>query len=50
MSKEKKRMNPKCALCRCDAVGVVFGFRVCSYHLEHGEDDAPCPNCPQLKD
>ena len=35
----------RCTLCRCDATGERFGFPVCAYHVDHTEDDAPCPNC-----
>ena len=38
--------NPKrCTLCRCDATDEVHGFPVCGYHVDHTEDDAPCPQC-----
>lgn len=35
----------KCALCHCDATGTKFGFAVCGYHAEHGEDAPSCPVC-----
>ena len=35
----------RCTLCRCDAVGELYGFPVCAYHTDHSEDDAPCPKC-----
>ena len=35
----------RCTVCRCEATGAAFGFPVCDYHAEHGEDDAPCPKC-----
>ena len=38
--------NPKrCTLCACHATGEVFGFVVCEYHVDHTEDDPPCPKC-----
>ena len=38
--------NPKrCTLCRCEATDEVHGFQVCGYHVDHTEDDAPCPAC-----
>lgn len=39
-----------CCLCKCEAIGRLYGFRVCGYHAEHGEDDEPCPNCKDQKD
>ena len=35
----------RCSLCRCDAVARLYGFVVCSYHVDHGEDSPPCPGC-----
>ena len=35
----------RCALCRCDATEAKYGFPVCAYHYQHGEDDPPCPAC-----
>ena len=35
----------RCALCRCDATEAKHGFSVCAYHVDHGEDDPPCPTC-----
>lgn len=35
----------RCTLCRCAATTEKFGFRVCAYHFEHGEDDPPCSTC-----
>ena len=34
-----------CVLCNCEATEQRFGFAVCEYHLDHTEDDAPCPTC-----
>ncbi len=34
-----------CVLCSCKAVDVLFGFPVCLYHLDNGENDAACPKC-----
>ena len=36
-----------CTLCNCGAVGERFGLPVCTYHLEHTEDDPQCPKCAQ---
>lgn len=36
-----------CTLCACDSEGEIFGYKVCAYHLTHGEDAPPCPNCNQ---
>lgn len=38
-------MTGRCAICRCPATATVFGFRVCDYHVTHGEDDPSCPSC-----
>lgn len=38
-------MRGRCALCRCRARHDLHGFRVCDYHVDHGEDDRPCPYC-----
>ena len=35
----------RCVLCRCTATREVYGFAVCAYHVDHTEDDAPCPDC-----
>lgn len=41
-----RALGPKrCTLCQCDATSEKFGFPVCVYHHEHGEDDRPCPRC-----
>ena len=38
--------NPKrCTLCGCHATAEVYGFVVCEYHVDHTEDDPPCPKC-----
>ena len=34
-----------CTLCRCTAVGEVYGLPVCKYHTDHSEDDPRCPDC-----
>ena len=34
-----------CTLCNCGAAGERFGLPVCTYHLEHTEDDPQCPKC-----
>lgn len=39
------RIRGRCALCRCKAVDTLYSFKVCLYHLRHGEDDPPCPFC-----
>lgn len=44
---EEGPVDGKCALCDCKAIGRLFGFRVCPYHKDHGEDDPPCPDCGQ---
>ena len=42
----KASRNPKhCTLCNCKATDERFGFPVCGYHVDHTEDDAPCPKC-----
>ena len=42
----KASRNPKgCTLCNCKATDERFGFPVCGYHVDHTEDDAPCPQC-----
>jgi hypothetical protein len=38
-------LKGRCALCRCRAKHDLHGFRVCDYHLNHGEDDRACPYC-----
>ena len=38
---------PRCALCRCDATEAKHGIAVCLYHVDHGEDDPPCPRCQE---
>ncbi len=35
----------RCALCRCDATEAKHDIAVCLYHVDHGEDDPPCPTC-----
>lgn len=40
----------RCAICRCRATSAVHGFRVCAYHLTHGEDDPTCPTCHHPKE
>lgn len=35
----------RCVLCRCTATREVYGCAVCAYHVDHTEDDAPCPDC-----
>lgn len=35
----------ECALCRCDAVVELFGFRVCGYHATTSEDGPDCVVC-----
>jgi hypothetical protein len=55
MAKKKVKPTPglaprpvaPCALCVCDSEGDLYGYKVCGYHLTHGEDDPPCPNCHQ---
>lgn len=37
--------DPPCTLCKCGATTFKFGFRVCPYHMVHGEDDPPCTVC-----
>ena len=45
-SQEAPYAPPKrCTLCRCEATDEVHGFQVCGYHVDHTEDDAPCPAC-----
>lgn len=39
----------RCALCRCRAKAVMYGIRVCTYHVAHGESDPPCPYCHQYR-
>lgn len=46
---EDKPIRGRCALCRCKARFRLFGFKVCSYHIEHGEGDPDCPYCHQYK-
>ena len=38
-------LKPRCVLCYCITVGEQFGFPVCTYHTDNGEDDPPCPDC-----
>ena len=35
----------RCVLCRCTATREVYGCAVCAYHVDHTEDDPPCPDC-----
>ena len=35
----------RCTLCGCGATDERHGFPVCAYHVDHGEDDPPCPTC-----
>ena len=42
---EASRQPKRCTLCRCEATDEVHGFPVCAYHVDHTEDDAPCPAC-----
>ena len=35
----------RCVLCRCTATREVHGCAVCAYHVDHTEDDPPCPDC-----
>lgn len=39
------QVGKQCTLCNCPATMQVFGFPVCAYHVDHGEDDPPCPMC-----
>lgn len=39
----------RCALCRCRAKSDLHGFKVCDYHVTHGESDTPCPYCHQYR-
>lgn len=36
-------------MCRCRAKQQLYGFRVCDYHVGHGESDPPCPYCLQYR-
>jgi hypothetical protein len=38
-------MRGRCALCRCRATTKLYGIKVCGWHVEHGEEDRPCPYC-----
>ena len=42
---EASRHPKRCTLCRCATTAEVHGFPVCDYHVDHTEDDAPCPTC-----
>ena len=44
---EMPTVRKRCTLCNCDATGERFGLPVCTYHLEHTEDDPQCPTCAQ---
>ena len=45
-AKELEMPKPRgCTLCRCTAVGELYGLPVCKYHSDHSEDDPRCPDC-----
>jgi hypothetical protein len=46
---DNKPIRGRCALCRCRAKHRLYGFRVCHYHITHGEGDPDCPYCFQYK-
>lgn len=35
----------RCAICKCEAVAIKYGFAVCEYHIFNSEDAPDCPNC-----
>lgn len=46
---DDKPIRGRCALCRCRAKSRIYGIKVCTYHVTHGESDPPCPYCLQYR-